>query len=108
MYYAKQKARFVKYRIYKNFSNYKFRRDMSKVFSLSNLQKDEFDSFKYLVFALLDSQAHLTISSITTQNGLTHNAAGNEENHKEISNLDSLILAINLIYLPRWQLYVQS
>ena len=61
MYYAKKKARFVKYRIYKNFSNYKFRRDMSKVLSLSNLQKDEFDSFKCLASALLDPQAYLTI-----------------------------------------------
>ena len=63
IYGAKQKARVVQYKSYKN-SNNEFRRDMSKELFLTNLQKDEVTKFKYLNFKLLSSDAPLKIFRI--------------------------------------------
>ena len=57
MFYAKQKPRIIKYRDYKNFNNITFMMDLLKELSLSNLQKGDFDKFKFTVNNLLESHA---------------------------------------------------
>ena len=57
MHYAKQRYQIIKYRCYKNFDHDTFRSHLLKEFSLSNLKKDEFDKFKYLVFKVLETHA---------------------------------------------------
>ena len=57
MFDAKQKARIIKYRDYKNFNNITFRMDLLKELSLSKLQKGDFDKFKFVVNNLLESHA---------------------------------------------------
>ena len=57
MHYAKQRHQIIKYRCYKNFDHETFRSHLLKELSLSNLKKDEFDKFKYLVFKVLETHA---------------------------------------------------
>ena len=57
MFYAKQKPRIINYRDYKNFNKATFRMDLLKELSLSNLQKGDFDKFKFIVNNLLESHA---------------------------------------------------
>ena len=45
------------YRCYKNFDHDIFRSHLLKELSSSNLKKDEFDKFKYLVFKVLEAHA---------------------------------------------------
>ena len=53
--YSKQQHKTVKYRCYKNFNHDIFRSHLLKELSSSNLKKDEFDEFKYLVFKVLEA-----------------------------------------------------
>ena len=57
MYYSKQQHKVIKYRCYKNFNHDIFRSHLLKELSSSNLKKDEFDKFKYLVFKVLEVHA---------------------------------------------------
>ena len=57
MHYAKQRHQIIKYRCYKNFDHDTFRSHLLKELSLSNLKKDEFNKFKYLVFKVLETHA---------------------------------------------------
>ena len=57
MHYAKQRHQIIKYRCYKNFDHDTFRSHLLKELSLSNLKKDEFSKFKYLVFKVLETHA---------------------------------------------------
>ena len=57
MHYSKQQHKIIKYRCYKNFDHDIFRSHLLKELSSSNLKKDEFDKFKYLVFKVLEVHA---------------------------------------------------
>ena len=66
MFYAKQQPRTIKYRDYKNFNKITFRMDLLKEFLLSNLQKGDFDKFKFIVNNLLESHAPMKEKYITS------------------------------------------
>ena len=57
MFHAKQKPRIIKYGDYKNSDKTTFRMDLLKELSLSNLQKGDFDKFRFTVNNLLESHA---------------------------------------------------
>ena len=57
IHYSKQQQKIIKYRCYKNFDHDIFRSHLLKELSSSNLKKDEFDKFKYLVFKVLEAHA---------------------------------------------------
>ena len=57
MHYSKQKHKIIKCRCYKNFDHDIFRSHLLKELSSSNLKKDKFDKFRYLVFKVLEGHA---------------------------------------------------
>ena len=57
MHYSKQQHKIIKSRCQKNFDHGIFRSHLWKELSLSNLKKDEFDKFKYLLFKVLEAHA---------------------------------------------------
>ena len=58
MFFVKQKPRIIKYRDYKKFNSITFKMDLLKELSLNELQKGDFNKFKFLVNKLLEF--HLT------------------------------------------------
>ena len=57
MHFSKQQHKIIKYRYYKNFDHDIFRSYLLKELFSSDLKKDEFDKFKYLVFKVLEAHA---------------------------------------------------
>ena len=57
MFYVKQKPRIVKYRDYKHFNKITSKIDLVKQLPLSDLQKGDFDKFKFVVNDVLESNA---------------------------------------------------
>ena len=58
MFFVKQKPRIIKYRDYKKFNSISFKMNLLKDLSLNELQKGDFNKFKFLVNKLLEF--HLT------------------------------------------------
>ena len=73
IFYAKQKPRIIKNRDYKNFNKITSEIDLLKELSLSDLQKGDFDKFKFVVNDLLESNAPMNEKYIRRNQALFMN-----------------------------------